>query len=472
MYSLGQLHLIFSYFNRKKASTRLNNGQKFQPKVTIQLPIYNESNVVERLIESVCNIAYPKELLEIQVLDDSTDICKDIALKKVQEFQQKGFDIKHIQRQNRKGFKAGALQHGLQFCSGEFIAIFDADFLPEENFLSNTLAEFTNPEVGVVQTRWGHTNSNFSWLTKAQAFGLDAHFTVEQSGRYKANCFISFNGTAGVWRKTCIEEAGGWQADTLTEDLDLSYRAQLKGWQFVYLEDTVSPAELPITIAAFKSQQYRWNKGAAETHKKVWKDLWQAKLPWGIKAHAILQLFKGWGFVSSFVLTMVTIPLMWLKSFDSFTILVLQALSFTLLCVIILGSFYYASLQKIHSNKKDRLKYFAANFPMFIAISMGSNFHNCVAVLDGYFGSKTPFIRTPKFNWNKSDSDNAKFRLNFRELDAKSILEGLLAMYFLFGVAYGFYLGDFTFIPFHILLFVGYGYFFWKTLASPNTIKT
>ena len=269
LYSLMQLQLLKgSLRTRKKELTNTNVSKKIDvntlPKVTVQLPIYNEQYVIERLLESITKLDYPKNLLEIQVLDDSTDESKNLIAKKVTELQQKGIDITHMHRSLRTGFKAGALKEGLTKAKGEFIAIFDADFTPNPNWLHATLCGFTEHSVGLVQTRWGHLNRDFSLLTKIQALALDFHFHLEQGGRNALKHFMSFNGTAGIWRKSCILDAGNWQADTLTEDLDLSYRAQLKGWKFRYLGDVVTPAELPVAMGAFKSQQFRWTKGAAE----------------------------------------------------------------------------------------------------------------------------------------------------------------------------------------------------------------
>ena len=277
-YALAQLNLLFNYLT---AQNKKNKAPKFDlsnpeevPYVTIQLPVYNEMYVMERLLDNIAQIKYPEGKLEIQVLDDSTDYSLKLTAEKVKELRATGLDIKHITRTDRSGFKAGALKEGLKTAKGELIAIFDADFLPEEDWLMRTIPYFKDPEIGVVQTRWGHLNRNYSLLTKIQAFALDAHFTLEQVGRNSKGHFINFNGTAGVWRKTCILDAGNWEGDTLTEDLDLSYRAQLKKWKFKYLENVETPAELPVVISAARSQQFRWNKGGAENFRKMmWRVL-------------------------------------------------------------------------------------------------------------------------------------------------------------------------------------------------------
>jgi len=269
MYSIVQLNLVLNYKKAQPIPIPESIADEELPIVTIQLPVYNEYYVIEGLIDAVCEFDYPMDKLEIQILDDSTDDTVKIIENKVKHYQSLGFDISQIKRAKRTGFKAGALKYGTTFCKGEFIAIFDADFLPSPNFLKKTIPHFKQKNIGVVQTKWGYTNPNYSFLTQLQEFGLNAHFSIEQVGRSIKNHFINFNGTAGVWRKTCIEDAGGWEADTLTEDLDLSYRAQLKKWKFLYLENVVSPSELPIEINALKAQQYRWTKGAAECFKKT-----------------------------------------------------------------------------------------------------------------------------------------------------------------------------------------------------------
>ena len=273
IYSLTQLNLLHSFlkYQQKESKETPLRIQKNWPSVTVQLPLYNELYVVERLLSCITALDYPKDKLQIQVLDDSTDESLALTKTLVQQYQKKGYPIEHLHRKHREGYKAGALKEGLNTASGDFIAVFDADFLPESNWLRQTLPAFQNPEVGVVQTRWGHRNQAYSVWTSVQAFALDAHFLLEQIGRNQQKYFINFNGTAGIWRKTCILDAGNWEADTLTEDLDLSYRAQLKSWKFVYLDKVVTPAELPISLSAIRSQQFRWNKGGAENFRKMIK---------------------------------------------------------------------------------------------------------------------------------------------------------------------------------------------------------
>lgn len=467
VYSISQLHLTWAYLKKPKVTIPSGENQEsFAPFVTVQLPVYNEANVVARLIKQTAAISYPRDLFEIQILDDSDDDTSRVIRETIAELDS-DIQIHHIQRTERTGFKAGALKYGMKSIKGELIAIFDADFLPEMDFLEKTVAEFKNPKIGVVQTRWGHLNKEYSVLTKAQAFGLDAHFTVEQLGRNNEKCFISFNGTAGIWRKTCIEDAGGWQSDTLTEDLDLSYRAQLKGWEFVFMEDVVSPAELPITMSAFKSQQYRWNKGAAETHLKIWREVWNSSLEPKVKFHAMIQLLKGFGFVASFLLTIVSVPMLYYRTISSpAASLMLQVFSFTLVCVLILTAFYYVSLTRIEPEKRTRLKYFFTRFPGFIAISMATSLHNTVAVMEGYLGIKTPFIRTPKFNVLDQGKAKRAFAISVKDVSWLTLFEGLLAIYFLLAAAMGIFNSVYSFVPFHLLMFTGYLFMFLYAFRS------
>lgn len=468
LYSLGQLHLTLIYlFERRKdrssSTAQISDGNL--PKVTVQLPIYNERFVVERLLQSVVALQYPAHLLEIQVLDDSTDDTSELVKACIDQLST-DFPIHHIQRKKREGYKAGALQHGLAQATGEYIAIFDADFVPNPQFLLETILVFFNPKIGVVQTRWEHLNQSDSWLTQCQAFGLDAHFTVEQSGRCMGNYFMSFNGTAGIWRKSCIIDAGGWQGDTLTEDLDLSYRAQLKGWEFSYLEGIGSPAELPITMSAFKSQQYRWNKGAAETHRKLWRHLRNASLKRGVKLHAMLHLWKGFGFIASLLLALTSVPMLFLRNEPGIHQYVLQALSVTLICVVILALFYYASLLRLVPNRRKRYKYFLTKFPLFVAFSFGTTLHNALAVIEGYIGRKTPFVRTPKLLNAHLSTTPLRKSYRLKHMPLLVWLEIGFILYFTFGIFQAFQLGDWSFVPLHSFILLGYIYVVWQTFKE------
>jgi hypothetical protein len=452
IFSIGQAYLIYSYLKSKRKEDVIPVLPLITPKVTVQLPLYNELYVVERLIESVCNLNYPKNCLEIQVLDDSTDDSLTLTKKIIAQKQALGFDIVHITREKNIGFKAGALQHGLNQAKGQYIAIFDADFLPETDFLQKLIPYFNQPEIGMVQSRWGHINQNYSLLTKVQGFGLDGHFTIEQTGRNHANLFMNFNGTAGIWRKTCIEEAGGWQHDTLTEDLDLSYRAQLKGWQFQYVENVVTPAELPVESNALRSQQHRWTKGAIETSKKIIREIWKSDVGIRKKIFGTLHLMNSYVFVFVLLTSILSVPVLYLKSQGLIPAIYFQSLSVFLLGFLIMSIFYLVASQ----SKKEHFGLFAKLFPMFLSVSMALSFHNSIAVLEGLFGFKSDFIRTPKFNITQiKENFNGNIYIK-RSLSKSFYVEVLLSIYFFLGLYLAFVLKDFALFPFHLMLFIGF----------------
>ena len=456
LFSMAQLHLAWNYIrSRNKKSTKdLVYQDNYHPTVTVQLPVFNEKYVVGRLIDAVTKLKYPKEKLEIQILDDSTDETTDIIRKKVAHYSEEGYNIQLIRRNDRKGFKAGALENGLEESYGDLIAVFDADFLADPDFLLNTVNHFADPGIGLVQTRWGHLNKEYSFLTRLQAFGLDAHFTVEQTGRANAGSFISFNGTAGIWRKHCIVDAGGWSADTLTEDLDLSYRAQMKGWKFKYLESVVSPAELPVIMSAIKTQQYRWNKGAAETAVKNLGKVLKMPLKTTTKVHALFHLLNSSIYIPLLVAAILSIPMLFIKNrYSEFDIL-FNLGSVFLIGFFSIGYFYWVSVK--NSKSTLSLGHFIKVFPMFLAMSMGMSLHNALAAVEGLFGFKSPFIRTPKFNivsnydsWEKNIYISNKFNL-------LTVLEGILGLYFIAGIIYAFVIQDFALIFFHLFLSLGF----------------
>ena len=463
LFSLGQLNLTWYYLKRNRRSNAFSDSEINRaelPLVTVQLPIYNELYVVERLIESISRLDYPQDKLEIQVLDDSTDQTRELASKKIEQARNQGTNIEHLTRPNRTGFKAGALQYGLERAKGEFIAIFDADFEPAPDFLFKTILHFSDPEIGVVQTRWGHLNRDYSLLTRLQAFGLDAHFSIEQVGRNMAGSFINFNGTAGVWRKKCIIDAGGWSFDVLTEDLDLSYRAQVKGWKFKFLEDVDAPGELPIIMPAIKSQQYRWNKGAAETARKNLKNVLRSKLsPLG-QVHAFFHLFNSSVFICLLVAAVLSVPMLFIKYnhpeysiyFDLGSIFLIGFLSIT---------YFYWISSKIQPNPKT---YFLKTYPLFLTVSMGLSLHNGVAVVEGLLGFRTPFVRTPKFNLG-NQLDSWKGNVYVKPLiTLLTVIEGLLCIYFLFGIGAGIMLQDFGLIVFHLMLALGFAAVFYYSI--------
>ncbi|MGA8855030.1 MAG: cellulose synthase family protein, partial [Christiangramia sp.] len=352
IYSLSQLHLLINYL---KATRTTDDAEKFDfskenlPQVTIQLPLYNEYYVVERLLKNIGKITYPKDKLEIQVLDDSTDHSIEKTEEIIADLQNSGLNIQHIRRENRSGFKAGALKEGLKIAKGEFVAVFDSDFVPGENWLLQTLPFFKNPKIGVVQTRWGHLNRDYSLLTKIQAFALDFHFILEQTGRNFGRNFINFNGTAGVWRKDCILDAGNWSGDTLTEDLDLSYRAQMKNWEFKYLENVETPAELPVVISAARSQQFRWNKGAAENFRKNYGKLWRDRsVSFSTKFHAFFHLLNSSMFLIVLLLAVLSVPVLYIKHNNPAFSWYFNVLAGFAISTLIFFACYYVAYAKIH----------------------------------------------------------------------------------------------------------------------------
>ncbi len=463
-YSLIQLSLAVRYNKSRKLKKAVvpEVAEDAWPMVTVQLPVFNELYVVERLIDAVVALDYPRDLLEVQLLDDGNDESVDLAAAKIAELRAQGFPIEHVRRPERVGYKAGALAYGLKHTKGAFTAIFDADFIPNPDFLRQTIPHFLKDEkVGVVQAKWEHLNQDFSALTRLQAFGLDAHFTVEQVGRNEGGHFINFNGTAGVWRKSCIEDAGGWQSDTITEDLDLSYRAQLKGWQFVYLENVGAPAELPAEMNALKSQQFRWTKGAAECAvKNLPKVLKKRGLGLGTKVHAVFHLLNSFIFICVLSTAVLSLPMLVIKSNSHRFDLLFNLASIFLLSFLILGYFYWSA----QSNRKGKLKYFLRDFPMFLSVSMGLSLHNSIAVFEGYIGKKTPFVRTPKFALNKKKGSWLDKKYRVVKLSPLTAVEALLTLYFAFGLVLAFVVDDFGMIPFHLMLTLGFGFVFFYSV--------
>jgi cellulose synthase/poly-beta-1,6-N-acetylglucosamine synthase-like glycosyltransferase len=424
------------------------------PMVTIQLPLYNEMYVVRRLIDASCAIEYPKDRIEIQVLDDSTDETVDLVASIVREKQAKGFNIVHAHRTNRQGFKAGALKEGLKTAKGEFVAIFDADFIPRPEFLTKTIPYFFKDEkIGMVQTRWEHLNGDYSLMTRTQAMALDGHFVIEQNIRNKAGYFINFNGTGGVWRKETIMDAGNWQSDTLTEDLDLSYRAQLRGWKFKFLRDVTSPAELPAEINALKSQQFRWTKGAIETARKLLPMVWKSNIPFRIKFHSTFHLTNNIVFPFIILASILNVPLTFIKhggGFDAY----FDFMSVFVLAFIGSFLFYLYSQKDIYTDWRKRIML----FPVFMAGSMGFAVNNSKAVLEGLFKRKSEFVRTPKYGiegkkqqWNDKKYVPVKFSWTV-------LIEIGLALYCFFGVLSSLYYMEIAAVPFQLLFTAGYGF--------------
>lgn len=446
--------MVYHYFKYRGTTDEETLPLTEFPMVTVQLPIFNEMYVVRRLVEASCAIKYPADKLEIQVLDDSTDETVELVENIVREMKERGHNIHHVRRSTRQGFKAGALKDGLQLATGEFIAIFDADFVPREEFLLKTLPYFySDKKIGMVQTRWEHLNGEYSLLTRIQAMALDGHFVIEQAIRNKAGFFINFNGTGGVWRKACIEDAGNWHSDTLTEDLDLSYRAQLRGWKFKFLKNVTSPAELPSEINALKTQQFRWTKGAIETARKMLPAVWKSGLPFKIKVHSTFHLTNNIVFPFILVAGVLNIPLMFIKhagGYESY----FEMMSIFVFAFIGSFLFYMYSQKDVYSDWRRRLFL----FPLFMAGSMGFAVNNSKAVIEGLFKRKSDFVRTPKYSiQEKKDSwlDKKYVPIKF---SWTVLVEIALAIYCLFGVVSSLYYLEIAAVPFQLLFFMGFGF--------------
>ncbi len=418
--------------------------------VTIQLPLYNEMYVAERLINAVCNIDYPKESLDIQVLDDSTDETKQIVSKIVQQKKDAGFTISHIQRKNRVGFKAGALKAGLEKAKGEYIAIFDADFIPSPDFLKNMLTYFYSNNIGMVQSRWSHINEKHSILTRVQAFALNGHFAIEQKVRNAAGFFINFNGTGGVWRKECILNSGNWQTDTITEDLDLSYRAQLKGWQFVYLNNFTTPAVLPEEITSLKAQQFRWTKGAVETAKKLLPTIWKSKQPLRIKLQSTFHLTNNFVFPFVLLVSLLNLPILFIKiggnhnSYFNYS-------SVFILAFISTFSLYMAAQKNIYTKWISK----TFTFPIFLFGTMGLAINNSIAVFEAIINKKSEFVRTPKFVKKDESEIVNKYKLK-NKLSVQLFIEFFFTLYSFATLVFSLYYFELMALPFNMMFFFGF----------------
>jgi cellulose synthase/poly-beta-1,6-N-acetylglucosamine synthase-like glycosyltransferase len=463
LYSLAQLNLLINYVKSKYKKDEapvydLTNDNEI-PYVTIQLPVYNEKYVMARLLHCIAQIDYPKNKLEIQVLDDSTDDSIVETNDIIKELQKSGLDIQHLRRTNRASFKAGALKEGLAKAKGEFIAIFDADFMPEANWIKQTVGYFKDPKIGVVQTRWGHINRDYSLLTQVQAFALDSHFILEQVGRNSKGHFINFNGTAGIWRKACIIDAGNWEGDTLTEDLDLSYRAQLKHWKFKYLENVITPAELPVVLSAARSQQFRWNKGGAENFIKMfWRIITAKKISFSTKLHGILHLANSSMFFFILIVSLLSIPMLYIKNYYGHLAIYFRINSFFVTSTVILFICNWVVYKSLHSKENMLFLRFVKMFFTFFTIALGFSLHNAFAVAQAYIGRKSEFIRTPKFNINKLTDTWKGNKYLTKRIPLNVLIEAILVCYFGFGIYSAFIIGDFALFPFHLMLFLGFGY--------------
>jgi len=396
IYGLHRYALVYLFLRHRKRAPKPSGKFDELPFVTIQLPMYNEEYVARRIIERTCRIDYPRDRLQIQVLDDSTDGTCRIARQAVADARAAGFDIEYVHRDNRAGYKAGALSNGLKTAKGEFISIFDADFVPEPSFLKESIHYFTDPKVCVVQTRWEHINRDDSLLTRTQAILLDGHFAIEHVARNRSERFMSFNGTAGTWRRSAIEDAGGWRCDTLTEDLDLSYRAQLKGWRFVFLPKLTSPAELPPEMISFKTQQFRWTKGGVQTAMKMLPKVMLAKLPLKVKVESFFHLTCFTMHLYMFLLVLMFFPVIYVRGVPMEIGSVWRGLfdvSVFTLATLSASVFYIASQVQLFHDWRVAVKY----MPVLMAVGVGLCVSNTKAILEALFGKSSEFVRTPKY---------------------------------------------------------------------------
>ena len=455
IYGWHRYYIVYLYMkNRDKAPDKaLPPPLETLPRVTIQLPIYNEMYVADRLIDAVCEMRYPRELLQIQVLDDSTDETTDIAELAVRRHAARGFDISYLHRVDRTGYKAGALEAGLRVATGEYIAIFDADFIPPKDFLHQTLPHFTDAKIGMVQARWGHINQDYSLLTKIQAILLDAHFVLEHGGRNRSGAFFNFNGTAGVWRRAAIDSAGGWQHDTLTEDLDLSYRAQLAGWKFKFLPHVVSPAEVPVEMNSFKSQQHRWAKGSIQTCMKLLPRILRSKQPLAVKAEAFFHLSANFNYLLMSVLSILMFPAMWVRYNMGWTEMLLIDIPLFAAATLSVCNFYIVSQRELYPDWRTRLKY----LPFLMSIGIGLSVNNTRAVLEALFRKESEFARTPKYGIER-DSDEWAGKKYHQTVGVQAIIELALGFYFTGTVFYALANQIYGTLPFLMLFQIGFLY--------------
>jgi cellulose synthase/poly-beta-1,6-N-acetylglucosamine synthase-like glycosyltransferase len=464
-YGIHRYQLVWLYFRNKKNAAkwseppmRFAEGQL--PFVTVQLPIFNEQFVIDRLIDAVCKLDYPRDRFEIQVLDDSTDETTEVAREIVERYA-RGFagmepqPIVYLHRSNRHGYKAGALDKGLDVARGEFVAIFDADFVPPRQWVMQVIHHFAEPEIGMVQTRWTHLNRNYSFLTQVEAILLDGHFVLEHGGRSRAGVFFNFNGTAGMWRRETISAAGGWQHDTLTEDTDLSYRAQLVGWQFKYLQDVECPAELPIEMTAFKTQQARWAKGLIQTGKKILPRVLKSDAPWHTKLEAWYHLTANISYPLMIVLSVLLMPAMIIRSWQGLLQMLLIDFPLFIASTMSVSTFYMVSQKELY----PKSWYMSALYiPFVMALGgIGLTITNTKAVLEALFGVKSAFARTPKYKVRKK-GEKTQAKVYRKRLGIIPWIELGIGCYFAWTVYYAVTTENFFTVPFLVLFVFGYWY--------------
>jgi cellulose synthase/poly-beta-1,6-N-acetylglucosamine synthase-like glycosyltransferase len=448
-----RLWLLWLY-RRARGMVVTGAGSGDLPRVTVQLPVYNELYVVRRLIRSVAALDYPRDRLEIQVLDDSTDGTVALVREEVDRLRAEGLDIRHLRREHRRGYKAGALEYGMDSARGDFLLIFDADFVPKPDLLRRIVPHFADERIGMVQVRWDHLNADHSLLSRVQAISLDGHFVVEHEARAKNGLFFNFNGTAGMWRRRCIDDAGGWQHDTLTEDLDLSYRAHLKGWKFVYLRDVTCSAELPVDMRSFKSQQFRWVKGSVQVSKKILPRIWRSDLPLGRKIEASVHLTHNLTYALVLLLSLCAYPAVLTRfAGRGLTTLVLE-LPLFLLATGSVMVFYAVAMAHVRPDWRRRLRY----LPVVMSVAIGLSVSNTRAILEGLIGRETPFHRTPTFDVSDRVAAAHRGKEYRGRQSATAFVEVLLAGYFGWVLFFVIDHGLLGAVPFVLLFLFGYLY--------------
>jgi cellulose synthase/poly-beta-1,6-N-acetylglucosamine synthase-like glycosyltransferase len=453
VYGWHRYYLVYLYMKDKDKLPVPAGPMQPLPTVTIQLPIYNEMYVADRLIDAVCQMDYPRELLEIQVLDDSTDETQSVAEQAVRRNAAKGVDVTYLHRTDRTGYKAGALDAGLRVAKGEYVAIFDADFIPSADFLKQTVPFFAEPKVAMVQARWGHINQDYSLLTKIQSILLDGHFVLEHGGRNRSGLFFNFNGTAGIWRREAIVDAGGWQHDTLTEDLDLSYRAQLRGWRFVFLPNLIAPAEVPVEMNSFKSQQHRWAKGSIQTCRKLLPTILRSNLPLRVKAEAFFHLTANFNYLLMCVLSVLMAPSMVIRFNMGWYEMLLIDVPLFFAATASVANFYMVCQRELHQDWITRVKY----LPFLMSVGIGLAINNTKAVLEAMFNKQSEFARTPKYGVEVRADEWIGKKYRQSEI-VQPMIELSLGLYFTATVFYALATGIYGTLPFLVLFQIGFLY--------------
>ena len=456
MFGFHRSILVFLYLRHKKnvPQPKALYADEALPRVTVQLPLFNEMYVVERLMDSIYDLDYPRDKLEVQVLDDSIDETQGICRRKVEELKQRGLNIHYIHREDRAGYKAGALENGLRTATGELVMVFDADFLPQPEMLRQMVHYFTDTRVGMVQARWSHLNQDYSKLTEVEAMMLDGHFVIEHTARHRSGRFFNFNGTAGIWRISTIADAGGWQHDTLTEDMDLSYRAQLRGWNFVYLYDTISPAELPVEMNSFKSQQFRWAKGSIQVALKLLPTIMRSHVSKRVKAEAVFHLVNNFAYPLLLLLSLLLLPNLAVRTTHGWReVLLIDLPLFFGTTGSVIGFYILATREVNPKGWFNKIKY----LPLMLSVGIGLCINQTRAVVEALMGKKTAFVRTPKHGVARRDADWTVCR--YRAIkDLVPFFELFMAVYFAATLAVAAKGGHFLSMPFLLLFLIGYGY--------------